>query len=91
MNKQELERELSQHLGISQRVVRETLDVLIEEIILILEEGNYYSQTGFGSFKTELLGERVSYNPYLKKRMRLPVRKKVKFRTSVILKEKINE
>ena len=63
----------------------------MEEIVLIMEEGQQYKQTGFGTFKTVLTEERVSYNPALKKKMRLPVKKKIKFRPSSKLKERINE
>jgi DNA-binding protein HU-beta len=91
MNKQDLVRELSQNLDMSQKAVRETLDALMEEIILIMEEGEKYNQSGFGTFKAELTNERISYNPVLKKRMKLPVRKKIKFRPSAKLKDKINE
>jgi len=91
MNKQDLVKELSQTLDMSQKEVRMILDAYMEEIVLILEEGQQYKQTGFGTFKTVLSKERVSYNPALKKKMRLPVKKKIKFRPSKKLKERINE
>jgi DNA-binding protein HU-beta len=91
MNKLDLIRELSQKLNLSQKEVRMTLDTLMEEIILIMEEGEQYKQTGFGTFKTVLTQERISYNPSLKKRMILPVRRKIRFRPSSKIKEQINE
>jgi len=91
MNKQELVKELSQTLEIPQKDVRVILDAYLEEILLILEEGQQYKQTGFGTFRTVLSSERISYNPALKKKMRLPVRKKIKFKPSSKLKERINE
>jgi len=91
MNKQELIRELSQTLDISQKTVRNTLDALLEEVVLILEEGDNYTQTGFGTFRAEVAKERISYNPALKRKMVLPKKKKVKFKASAKFKDRINE
>jgi DNA-binding protein HU-beta len=91
MNKQELVRELSQTLEISQISVRETLDALLEEVVLILEEGDNYTQTGFGTFRAEVANERVSYNPSIKRKMLLPKRKKIKFKASAKFKDRVNE
>lgn len=91
MNKQELVRELSQTLNLPQKTVRGTLDALLEEVVLILEEGDNYTQTGFGTFRTEVAGERVSYNPALRRKMLFPKKRKLKFRASAKLKDRINE
>lgn len=91
MNKQELVSELSKNLNITQKSCRQALDGFLEEVVEALEEGKNYSQTGFGSFRTELKQERVSYNPALKKKMILPRKKRIKFRPSSKLKERINE
>ncbi len=91
MTKQELVRELAERLSLSQKTVKNVVDTTLEEITLILEEDKSYSQTGFGSFKTDLQKGRISYNPAVKKKMLLPKKRKVKFRPSSKLKEQINE
>jgi len=91
MNKQELVRELSKSLDISQKSVRNTLDALLEEVVLILEEGDNYTQTGFGTFRTEVANERVSYNPAIRRKMLLPKKKRVKFKASAKFKDRVNE
>lgn len=91
MNKQELIRELAGRLSLSQKNVKHVVDTTLEEITLIMEEDKSYSQTGFGSFKTEVKSERISYNPAKKKKMFLPKKKKVIFKPSSILKGMINE
>jgi len=91
MNKQELVRELARRSDLPQKTVRDVLDTVLEEITLILEDGQSYNQTGFGTFKPEVKKERVSYNPALGKRMLLPVSRKVVFRPSDRLKRRINE
>ncbi|MDA3958926.1 HU family DNA-binding protein [Oceanispirochaeta sp.] len=91
MNKQELVKELSQSLDMPQKDIRDVLNAFMEEIVLVMEEGERYNQTGFGTFKTEIANERISYNPSLRKKMKLPPKRKVKFRPSAKFKEKINE
>lgn len=91
MNKQELIRELAARLSLSQKKVKHVVETTLEEITLIMEEDESYSQTGFGSFKRELKHERISYNPAHKKKMLLPKKNKVIFKPSSILKGKINE
>ncbi len=91
MTKQELVRELAARTSLSQKTVKSVLDTTLEEITLILEEDEGYSQTGFGSFHTEVKDSRVSYNPSAKKKMILPKKRKVVFRPSSLLKGEINE
>ncbi|OQY31471.1 MAG: hypothetical protein B6241_13920 [Spirochaetaceae bacterium 4572_59] len=91
MNKQELVRELATRLSLSQKNVKHLVETTLEEITLIMEEDESYSQTGFGSFKAEVKNERITYNPAYRKKMLLPKKKKVHFRPSTILKGKINE
>ncbi|MBN2051798.1 MAG: HU family DNA-binding protein [Spirochaetales bacterium] len=91
MTKQELIKELAARSEITQKDAREVLEAILEEIVLILEEGDHYNQPGFGTFRSEIKNERISYNPSLKKRMRLPVSRKATFRPSEKLKRRINE
>ena len=91
MTKQELIRELANRLSLSQKTVKQVTDTVLEEICLVLEEDESYSQTGFGSFKTEVKKERISYNPTAKKKMLLPKKRKILFRPSSLLKGEINE
>jgi len=91
MKKQELIKEISEDLSIPRTTVKKTLEAALDEIKLILEEGESYSQTGFGSFKTDIRHERIIYNPGIGKKMRLPLKRKVIFKASSILKGKLNE
>lgn len=91
MNKQDLVRELARRADLPQTTTKEVLDAILEEIALVLEEGEAYSHTGFGSFRTEQKKERKSYNPALGKRMILPVSRRVAFRPSDRLKRRVNE
>ena len=91
MNKQELVRELANRLSLSQKTVKTVLDTTLEEIALVMDEGENYNQTGFGTFKTEVKKERIGFNPSVKKKMILPKKRKVLFRPSSILKGKVNE
>jgi len=91
MNKHELIKELASSLNISQILCQKVLAVFLENIILLMEQGNKYNQTGFGTFRTEIVNKRISFNPALKKTMLLPKKRKMKFKASAKLKEFINE
>lgn len=87
MTKHELIGEMANELSLSKKKCGETLNVLLEEIISALERGRRFVQPGFGSFKTVDTNERVGRNPSNGKLMLYPKKRKLKFKTSDILKE----
>lgn len=91
MTKHELVSEMSHELGISQRKCGETLNVMLEEIVRVLETGGKYVQPGFGTFKTADVKERVGRNPATGKRMLYPKKRRLRFKVSDVLKDEINE
>lgn len=91
MTKQEMCFQLSQKLGQTQKDTKKTMNAFLEEISCVLEEGKTYSQTGFGSFKTVLLKERIGFNPSKKLKMKYPKKIKMKFKASDLLKNDVNE
>ncbi len=91
MTKQELCSELSKNLGITQKETKATMNAFLEEITCVLEEGNTYSQKGFGSFKTVCTKERIGFNPAKNQKMRYPKKIRLKFKLSSVFKKEINE
>lgn len=91
MTKQELVNEMSEELGLTKKKTGETLNAMIEEIVLTLENGGKFVQPGFGTFKTVEKSEREGINPATKKRMLYPKKIKLKFKPSKLLKDEINE
>lgn len=91
MTKQELCAELAQKLDITQKDTKLTMNAFLEEIVCVLEEGKTYSQTGFGSFKTVHVSERIGFNPAANQKMKYPKKIKMKFKISSVFKKGINE
>ena len=91
MTKYELIGEMANELSLSRKKCGETLNLMIEEIVSALEKGRRFIQPGFGSFKTVDVNERTRRNPLTGKLMLCPKKRRLKFRTSDILKEEINE
>lgn len=91
MTKQELVSEMATELGLSKKKCNETLNAMLEEIVLALESGNRFVQPGFGSFKTAETKERIGRNPATRKKMLYPKKIRLKFKASEKLKDEINE
>ncbi len=91
MTKQELVAEMANELGLSKKKCNETLNTMLEEIVIALENGNKFVQPGFGSFKTVETKERVGRNPATGKKMLYPKKIKMKFKASEKFKDEINE
>ena len=91
MTKQDLCSEIAQSLGITQKDSKLTMDAFLEEILCVLAEGKTYSQTGFGSFKTSHVAERIGFNPASNQKMKYPKKIKIKFKLSSVFKKEINE
>lgn len=91
MTKHELISEMSQELGITQKKCNETLNVMIEEIVSALESGSKFVQPGFGTFKTTETKERIGRNLANGKNMLYPKKRKLRFKSSEMLKDEINE
>lgn len=91
MTKQELVSEMATELGLSKKKCNETLNAMLEEIVLALEAGNRFVQPGFGSFKTVETKERIGRNPATGKKMLYPKKIRLKFKASEKLKDEINE
>lgn len=91
MTKQELVSEMATELGLSKKKCNETLNAMLEEIVLALEAGNKFVQPGFGSFKAAEAKERIGRNPATGKKMLYPKKIRLKFKASEKLKDKINE
>lgn len=82
---------MATELGLSKKKCNETLNAMLEEIVLALESGNRFVQPGFGSFKTAETKERIGRNPATGKKMLYPKKIRLKFKASEKLKDEINE
>ncbi|MDR1526750.1 MAG: HU family DNA-binding protein [Dysgonamonadaceae bacterium] len=91
MNSTELTTELAQKLLLSKKEVAQRLDDAIAVITAELLKNNSVALYNFGTLEIKKRDERISVNPASGKRMLVPPKLIVKFKTANILKEKLKE
>lgn len=89
MNNKELITMLSERTQLSDVNVKTLLKVTAEIFRQSLSNGQTIGIHGFGTFETKRKEERIAFNPLIKKRMLVPPKVVVNFRTSNVLKDKI--
>ncbi|NUO78949.1 HU family DNA-binding protein [candidate division KSB1 bacterium] len=89
MTTTELVKKLAERLQISQAEARRLLLRMQETVVKDLESGKTVVMRGFGSYGTRKQEARLSFNPALRKRMRLPPKVVMFFRPSQRLKDNL--
>lgn len=87
MTTTELVKKLAERLQISQTEARTLLRRLQETVVKDLESGKTVVMRGFGSCGTRKQEARLSFNPALRKRMKLPPKIVMFFRPAQQLKD----
>ena len=82
MNNKELFAEIATRLKITQKDVSAVLEKTVEALSDSLSQGNDVSIQGFGTFEVRKKNERVVVNPSTKKKMIVPPKLVLGFRTS---------
>jgi len=85
-----LTNKLYQTLGFSKNFSSTLLDEIIETMISELIKTNKIKISSFGTFEVINKRERIGRNPKTKVDAKISARKIVKFRPSVLIKEKVN-
>jgi integration host factor subunit alpha len=78
-------------VGLSKNQSRRVIESLLEMIKQTLEKGDNLLISGFGKFVVKHKTARRGRNPQTKEDLRLKARKVVVFRTSGVLRRKINQ
>jgi integration host factor subunit alpha len=78
-------------VGFSKNQSKRVIETLLEIIKRTLEEGDNLLVSGFGKFVVKQKAARRGRNPQTKKDLNLRARKVVVFRTSGVLRKKINQ
>ena len=81
---------LSARLDISLSSVNGMIEALSQEVVKISSNLDGISVPGFGVFEPRLREERISLHPASGKRLLVPPRIYLSFKTSPVLKQKIN-
>lgn len=78
-------------VGLSKNQSRRVIESLLEIVKQTLEKGDNLLVSGFGKFVVKRKAARRGRNPQTKKDLRLKARKVVVFRTSGVLRKRINQ
>lgn len=89
MNKKELIKKIKNKSSLSQKNIRDCLDILSEIIVEALKTGEEVKIKNFGKFYIKESKERNMYNPSVNKITLIQPRKKADFKTSFSLNKKI--
>ena len=90
LTKEKLINDIYNHVGLSKTQSRIVVDRLFEIIKQTLERGENLLISGFGKFVVKEKSERRGRNPQTTEDLRLRARRVVVFKTSGVLRKKIN-
>ncbi len=91
LTKEKIINDIYNHVGLSKTQSRIVVESLFEIIKQSLESGENLLISGFGKFVVKEKAERRGRNPQTTEDLRLRARKVVVFKTSGVLRKKINE
>ena len=85
-----LSNKIHRNLGFSKNLSSKVVDDFFEEIILEIIKSSKIKLSSFGTFSILNKKERIGRNPKTKVEAKITYRKVVRFKPSLLLKEKIN-
>ena len=86
-----LSNKIFQNLGFSKTISSQIIDDFFETLIVELKKSNKIKISSFGTFQVINKKERIGRNPKTKVETKILSRKVVKFRPSILFKEKLNQ
>ena len=89
MTRKDLAGEVAENIGLSQVLVREVLDGILDAICNSLAKGERVELRNFGVFRTRAMRERVVKNPKTKDKIRIPATTVVRFKPGKELKQRV--
>ena len=89
--RKDLSNKIYQNLGFSKNISSRIVDDIIEILVTELIKSNEAKITSFGTYKVRIKKERIGRNPKTKIEAPIKERKIIKFKPSLLLKEKINK
>ncbi|HBD94422.1 MAG: hypothetical protein A2015_09100 [Spirochaetes bacterium GWF1_31_7] len=91
MNKEQLISGMAEKTGKTKTETKKIIESIFDELTSVLSEEKSFTITSFGNFSVVKRERRKGFNPSIEKFMMLPPKLKPRFKTSEILKEKINK
>ena len=89
MTRKDLTREIAKDIGLSQVLVRDVLDGVLDGICNSLARRERVELRNFGIFTTRAMKKRVVRNPKTKKKILIPAMNVVRFKSGKELKQKV--
>ena len=89
MTREDLSAEVAKSIGLSQVLVREVLDGILNAIGNSLARGERIELRNFGVFKTRAMKERVVKNPKTKEKILMPATTVARFKPGKELKQRV--
>ena len=89
--RKDLSNKIYKNLGFSKNVSSKIVDIFFETLILEIIKSSKIKITSFGTFSVLNKKERVGRNPKTKIEAKIFPRKVVRFKPSLLLKEKLNK
>jgi len=87
LNKKALAEAVAEHFDLTKKAAGEIVDMIFEEIITSLKNGNSVEVAGFGKFTVKTRGGRVGINPRTKEKITIEPSKAPAFKAAKALKE----
>ena len=88
--RKDLSNKIYQNLGFSKNLSLKLIDDFFESMLSQLIKNKQVKISSFGTFKVMHKKERIGRNPKTKKEAKISERKVVKFKPSLIVKDKLN-
>lgn len=89
MAKREIVQAVAEKTGVSFKDAKAVVDAFLDTLVdTLLKEGRV-SIRGLGTFQVKESKERLGVNPSNKQKIKIPARKRVSFRPSLMLKKKV--
>ena len=88
--RKDLSNKVYQNLGFSKNISSTVIDDFFEFVVSELIKSNKIKISSFGTFKIMTKKERMGRNPKTKHEVKISARKVVKFKPSILFKNKLN-
>lgn len=91
MTKAELIEGLSNKLGLAKAEAERAVNIVLEDIVAALKNGDRVNISGFGTFSVSTRGARVGRNPKTGESIQISASRSAKFRAGKQLRDSLNE
>ena len=81
---------IAEKMGVNQSIVKTIVHQFLDEIVSEIAKGNRLEFRDFGVFEVRQMAGRMAQNPKTMEPVKVPPKRKVKFKMGRIMKQKLN-